>query len=168
MGDVSSARVVRGGQFGWSHSVVSPVRTPVLLKPSRAYSPLGHHQRTHLEFESHGGRKLGKVCTKMSLEHRTRPVLPTPSLDANGVSLEVDALGITIIAISRWVFELERCCSNKKTPGRGRWRVVTNLTSAVCSRRHFMASMFSCLSLRASLLSYVCSTSTSSSTSSPD
>jgi len=24
---------------------VSPVRTPVLLKPSRAHSPLGHHQR---------------------------------------------------------------------------------------------------------------------------
>ena len=27
------------------HPVVSPVGTPVLLTPSRAYSPLGHHQR---------------------------------------------------------------------------------------------------------------------------
>jgi len=33
------------GSLGGRHPVVSPVRTPVLLKPSRAYSPLGHHQR---------------------------------------------------------------------------------------------------------------------------
>jgi len=45
MGDVISARVVRGGQFGGSHPVVSPVRTPVLLTARRDLRPLDHNQR---------------------------------------------------------------------------------------------------------------------------